>query len=166
MLFTNNFQFCLAYFNERSTCAKDFLHSLHTWGFSPVCIRRCNFRAVECENDREQIWGEGFPWSPLIFINISIYLTLSSPCKSKASPLCEPSCAPWAGISGWTWVRTSTLLACCTRLDVGMMLRLRWSTQRANDRYKDHLDGQLTNGCPDVKYLPGLNCHFYVSSLS
>ena len=29
---------------------------------------------------------------------------------------------------------------CCIRLSVGMMLRL---TQRANDRYKDHLDGQL-----------------------
>ena len=39
-------------------------------------------------------------------------------------------------------VALSCVLHCCTRLSVGMMLR--WSTQRANDRYKDHLDGQLT----------------------
>ena len=27
-------------------------------------------------------------------------------------------------------------------------MMLRWSTQRADDRYKDHLDGQLTKSAP------------------
>ena len=34
-------------------------------------------------------------------------------------------------------------IQCCTRLSVGMMMK--WLIQRVNDRYKDRLDGQLTN---------------------
>ena len=42
--------------------------------------------------------------------------------------------------SKWFYFR---ILHCCTGLSVGMLLR-RWSIQRPNDRYKDHLDRQLT----------------------
>ena len=37
------------------------------------------------------------------------------------------------------------VVQCCTHLSVGMMLRLQYDQHKEpNDRYKDHLDGQLT----------------------
>ena len=33
----------------------DFRHTVHWWGFSPVCVRMCRWRPLRCEKSRWQV---------------------------------------------------------------------------------------------------------------